>query len=160
MSFTVITQTVNIDTKLWVKSATEQVQLVSLPLINSRETVIFGLSFVDSEGNAYELSASDEFELAIDSTRRHVTDTADLMAYSDDTQVDIAGDWSEINRTAGKISIRVDCSRTLFEDRITESDGVQECWIQVVRTPSGESNHTSMVQDLVNCADNVINRYI
>jgi hypothetical protein len=160
MSFTQVQLTVNPNRKSFIQSASVQSALQTRPILFSRETMVLCLSFVNDDGSVYALESDDEFECAIDSTRRHVTDTSDLMAYSDDTQVDIAGDWADISRANGKISIRVDCSRTLFEDRITESDGVQECWLQVPLTPSGESNATTMVQDLINCADNVINRYI
>ena len=152
--------TVNPLKRQWITSAGDQapLQRSAIPQLYSRETAILALSFVDNEGNAYPLAADDEFELAIDDDRRHVTDTSDLMAYSDDTQVDIAGDWADIDRATGKISIRVDCSRTLFEDRINAE--FEDCWLQVRLTPSGLSNATTMVQDLARCHDNVINRYI
>lgn len=164
MSFTRIEQFVRVPTRTWVSSddINNQAGLVglALPTLYGREIAVVCLKFIDANGDAYALAADDEFELSIDSTRREVTDTSDLMAYGDNTQVDIAGDWADINRTNGKISIRVDCTRQLFDDRITEADGSQECWIQVTLTPNGESNHSTVLQDAVICNDNVINRYI
>lgn len=164
MSFTRIEQFIRIPTRTWVSSddINNQTELtgVALPNLYGREIAIVCLKFIDANGDPYALEADDEFELSIDSTRREVTNTDDLMAYSDNTQVDIPGDWADVNRTAGKISIRVDCTRQLFDDRVTEADGSQECWMQVTLTPNGETNHSTVLQDLTICNDNVINRYI
>jgi hypothetical protein len=129
------------------------------PPFNYNETAILCLSFVKDDGTAYPLEATDEFILSIDSTPRNVTDTADLMAYSDNTQVDIAGDWADISRANGKISIRVDCSRDLFESRITDADGSQDVFIQVVLEPTAQDNYSAAVGDKVIASKNVISKY-
>lgn len=164
MSFSRIEQFVRVPSKTWVSTddTNTQVELsgANLPQLFGREVAVMCLKFINTDGTPYVLAADDEFTLSIDSTRREVTDTNDLMVYSDDTQVDIAGDWADIDRATGKISIRVDCTRQLFDDRITSADGSQQCWIQVTLTPNGETNHSTVLQDSVFCNDNVINRYI
>jgi hypothetical protein len=163
MSFSRIEVTVNPTMKSWIKAADDQVFLTgdNRPTLYSRETNVLCLSFVDNAGAVYPLEADDEFELAIDSTRRNVTDTNDLMAYSDNTQVDIAGDWSDISRANGKISIRVTCDRALFESRLTDlgDDDMQDGYLQIMLMPNGETNATTMVQDIVNTGGNVIGQY-
>ncbi|MFA5659700.1 MAG: hypothetical protein WC900_10520, partial [Oscillospiraceae bacterium] len=48
-----------------------------------------------------------------------------LMAFSDNDQVDISGDWADIDRAEGKISVRVFCNTTEFEDTIGDEESIQ-----------------------------------
>lgn len=82
----------------------------------------------------------------------------DLMAYSDDTQVDIAGDWDDIDRATGKISIRINCLTDSFLRKIAEGDanGQLLTWLQIRRVPNGETEYTTMMQDYCYSYDSVI----
>lgn len=160
MSFNYISLTVLAATKAAVKSATERIPVTELENLYSRETSILRLTVIDSAGVAVALGASDEYELAIDSTRRHVDDNDDLMAYSDNDEFDIAGDWPGSSRANGELAVRVDCSRALFASRITAADGSQECFLQIRVTPDGETNTSTLIQDLLMCNKNVIQQYL
>lgn len=81
----------------------------------------------------------------------------ELMCYSDNDMVDIAGDWDDIDRTAGKVSIRIDATADIFKEKITATSGQQEVKIQIRRYPSGETNPSNMLQDTCYAFDTVIN---
>jgi len=82
----------------------------------------------------------------------------DLMAYSDDTQVDIAGDWADIDRATGKISIRINCLTDSFLRKIAEGDtnGQLLTWLQIRRVPNTETEYTTMMQDYCYSYNSVI----
>lgn len=162
MSFAQIQLTVNMDTKLVVKDTTAvglRQRPTSPPELNYNEINILCVHFVDSAGVNYALEADDEFKFALDSSRRAVTDTDDIMAYSANAVVDVAGDWADISRANGKISIRVDSGRDLFESRITEADGNQRCYGDLVLQPNGSNNWSMCLSDIFVCSKNVISKY-
>jgi hypothetical protein len=82
----------------------------------------------------------------------------DLMAYSDDTQVDIAGDWADIDRATGKISIRINNLTDSFFRKIDEADtnGQLLTWLQIRRVPNGETAYSTMLQDWCYSYESVI----
>jgi hypothetical protein len=160
MSFNYLSLTINMDSKKVVKSATELVPPQDRGQLYYKEVTVLRMTFVDNTGTAVALGASDTYVLALDSSRRHVSDTTDLMAYSDDTLFDVSGDWSGSSRASGELAARVDCGRALFSSRITETDGDQACFFQVRATPNGETNTTTLVQDTLDCWKNVINTFI
>lgn len=115
------------------------------------ETVILCLTFVDDEGNPYAFNSNDTFELAFDSNFDH---TDDLMAYSDNTQVNISGDWASASITGGKISIRLNCLTVAFGTRIGTSISLTS-YFQVNRYISG-SIYPSTILFNVGTAKNVV----
>lgn len=84
--------------------------------------------------------------------------TDELMVYSDDTQVDIGGDWSGIDRANGKLSFRVDCGRYEFLRKLIANglDANNELFVhfEIKRKPNG-LNFWSVV-----CQDNVYTRNV
>jgi hypothetical protein len=72
----------------------------------------------------------------------------ELMAYSDNDEVDVAGDWADIDRATGKISIRLNCLTDSFDRKITASTANDLLsYLQIRRYPAGETQPTTMLQD-------------
>jgi hypothetical protein len=75
-------------------------------------------------------------------------DTSDpLMVFSTTSQIDLAGDWSEISRSDGRISIRYSCRTNAFRDKVGEVAGLQVGYIQINKYVQGEDTPTVMCYD-------------
>ena len=76
-----------------------------------------------------------------------------LMVNANDAQVDIAGDWADIDRATGKVSFRVDCSSIVFLDKLEEEglDANSELLVnfEIKRYLSGEEIPVVLCQDTV-----------
>ena len=71
-----------------------------------------------------------------------------LMFYFGDDAVDIPGDWDDISRIGGKISIRVSCFSDSFSERLINSTGGRErIYIEIRRYPAGETKSSTMLLD-------------
>lgn len=76
-----------------------------------------------------------------------------LMIELDDTAVDIPGDWSEIDRATGKVSFRIDCSSTVFLDKLEEegldNNNQLSVILEIKQYISGETVPVVLCQDIV-----------
>ncbi|OGV50910.1 MAG: hypothetical protein A2X49_05725 [Lentisphaerae bacterium GWF2_52_8] len=115
-----------------------------LPSFYYGEKLVLCVSFVDSSLAPSPLNESDLFELSLDSNFAHDDDP--LMAYSDDTKIDIAGDWDDISRANGKISIRMDCLTTGFSQKLGSSEQV-EAWFEIKRYIQGDSSPSVLLHN-------------
>jgi len=115
------------------------------------------VSFVDADLAAYPLNDSDSFECSLDSDFVHSVDgeTDPLMASSDSSMVDLDGDWSEISRASGKISIRINCNTTGFSSKIGSSSSI-DGWLEIKRTVQGSEHSSVLLQSKAVCR-NVVN---
>jgi hypothetical protein len=80
----------------------------------------------------------------------------ELMFYSGNEQVDIAGDWDETDRSAGKISIRIDATADSFKEKINSLIS-EDAYFEIRRYPSGESTPSIICHDLLTVENSVIN---
>jgi len=81
----------------------------------------------------------------------------ELMAFSDDDEVDVAGDWASIDRATGKISIRLNCLTDSFSRKIAAITANELLsYLQIRRYPDGETQPTTMLQDWCYTAKSVI----
>lgn len=81
----------------------------------------------------------------------------ELMFYSGNDQVDVAGDWIDIDRAAGKVSIRVDATGDRFKEKITSSTGSQEIYVEIRRYVAGSATPSLMYGDRAFAQNTVIN---
>jgi hypothetical protein len=114
-----------------------------------------------SESVSYTaFDGTDTFTVSVTLTYTYLTgDTIkvddELMAYSDNDEVDIAGDWADINRSQGKISIRVNCLTDSFLNKVDTADDILT-YLQIRRVPNGETAYTTMLQDTCRSFDAVV----
>ena len=94
----------------------------SMPSLYYGETAILCISFLDSGLNIYPLAGSDTFELAADNDFVHGSDP--LMIYSGNDMVDIPGDWNNISRESGRISVRVNCMTDGFATKLGAAESI------------------------------------
>ena len=120
----------------------------NLPSLCYGETVILCVSFVDSNLSPCLFNSDDQFEFSMDKDFVHEINGEDdpLMAYSANSQVDILGDWTDIDRTQGKISIRVDCLTTGFAEKIGSSEQIN-IWIEIKRYIAGSSAMSEILRN-------------
>lgn len=123
-----------------------------LPQIYNGETVVLCVNCIDSTGQPVPLNAADTFEAAIDTNYLH---TDELMAYSAADQVDISGDWDQIDRTAGRISIRIDAATTGFAEKIGTAATVSAL-LEIKRYVSGGTGFSVICQDTVIARNTVL----
>ena len=85
--------------------------------------------------------------------------TDNLMFFFDDDDVDIAGDWADIDRATGKISIRINCGSDSFAEKLADSglDKV-EINIEIRKYASGESVPSTMLLDYAYALATVVDR--
>lgn len=132
---------------------------IGIPVFNAGSEVVLCCNLLRPNGAAYPLAAGDEFVCGIDLVKQDKTDTSDLMAYADDTAVDIAGDWSAINRSYGMISIRLSCDDDNFWDRIPTDEGKITAYLHIRMTPSGESNSTTILFAKIVASTSVLSKF-
>ena len=77
-----------------------------------------------------------------------------LMAYVDETGVNVSGDWAGVaDKTAGKISFRLDCRRYEFLRKILtgtlNNNDELTVQIEIKRYPDGETSPTVLCQDTI-----------
>ncbi len=94
----------------------------SMPSLYYGETAVLCISFLDGGLNIYPLAGSDTFELAADNDFVHGSDP--LMIYSGNDMVDIPGDWNNISRESGRISVRVNCMTDGFATKLGASESI------------------------------------
>jgi len=67
----------------------------------------------------------------------------EMMFYSDNTKVDIAGDWDEIDRDLGRISIRVSGRSDMFSEKFDENKttgtNLAQIWLEIRRYTAGST---------------------
>ncbi len=71
----------------------------------------------------------------------------ELMLYAGNGAVDIPGDWSEIDRAAGKISVRVSAIADAFSAKLDSSTGEAKLKMELRRYPAGSSSPSCMYRD-------------
>lgn len=127
-----------------------------LPSFRYGESVVLCLSFVDSDLEAAPFDPSDTFECSVDSDYVHTVSGEEdpLMAYSDNSMVDVPGDWSETSRAGGKISMRLNCLTTGFLAKIASSESL-DCILEVKHFFEG-SVHSSVILQTKAVAKNVV----
>jgi hypothetical protein len=82
-----------------------------------------------------------------------------LMFYFDNDDVDIAGDWADIDRAQGKISIRISTLSDAFSEKLADSTtGREEIDMEIRRYPVGESTPSTMLLDYAYAQATVVNR--
>jgi hypothetical protein len=157
MSYSLQLLTVNVNTRRIVRDAASLLEIAydDQPRFYVDETTVLGMSFVDKDGAAIVFDAGDTFELAIDDGLS-VRATNNVMAYSDNAMFDIAGQWADIDRATGKISVQVDCDRALFASRTDDADGDNNAWLQIRLIPNGETAGSTICLDRCRCIDAVI----
>lgn len=80
-----------------------------------------------------------------------------LMFVFDDDDVDIAGDWDDIDRATGKISIRISCNDDSFSDKLADyTSGRAQINLQVRRYPDGETEPSTILLDYCYAQDTVL----
>lgn len=79
-----------------------------------------------------------------------------LMAYANDDNVDIAGDWADINRAKGKISIRLQCLEA-FWTKIGDSQTLA-AFLGIKKWSTGISTPSQMLNDDA-WAENPVKKY-
>jgi hypothetical protein len=80
------------------------------------------------------------------------------MAYSDDSDVDVAGDWSLISRANGRISIRLGCNDDNFWDR-APATGSGYGYLHIRMTPTGETNSTTVLLARIVVISSVMSKF-
>lgn len=135
MSFRKIACYVNAQTGQIVNSRGGSIDDATKPTLFLSESIVFCLSFMDDNGDAYPLSSSDSFELAVDQDFDHA-ESSPLIILAGNDKVDISGDWSSIDRAAGKISFRVNCNTSEFASKLGTSES-QVCYIEIKKFSSG-----------------------
>lgn len=104
------------------------------PQFHYGDKVVLCVSFVDNDGEAVALGVADSFEASLDTNFLH---TDELMAYSANSQVDISGDWADIDRATGKISIRLDCETTGFAAKLSATQNIAP-YLEIKRYVDGD----------------------
>lgn len=118
----------------------------AIPVLFYNEIAILCLSFVNNSLAPYPVSESDIFEFSGDSNFIH---SDGLAVFSENDQVDIAGDWSGesgINRSLGRISVRVNTLTVPFSQKYPSK---KDLYIQLDRYPAGSSIPSKMLQDKI-----------
>lgn len=121
-----------------------------IPSVYNGETVVFCVSFVNSNGVAVPLSEDDRFELSIDCNFIHDSDP--LMAYSKDVNMD--SDWNEAELENGKISIRVTCATCAFNDKLNNNEKINS-WLEIKKYSGASAEASVMLLNIIT-AKNVI----
>lgn len=70
-----------------------------------------------------------------------------VMSYAPNTSVDVPGDWTEISRSGGKISVRTDCTSSTFFDKLDPTKTREQGYIEIDRIPSGQTKPSMMLFD-------------
>ncbi len=99
------------------------------------ETVIFCITFFDSEDVPSFFGKNDAFELAGDNDFDH---SSSLLLYAGPETVNVEGDWDEADPAAGKISIRVNSMTEALAEKLNGLDCL-DVRLQVYRTITGKT---------------------
>ncbi len=110
-----------------------------LPFLVMGESVIFCLTFINPDGTSAVFGSTDVFELSGDSDYQHGDDP--LMLYADQTAVNIAGDWDQANPAEGRISIRVNCNTSGFQQKLGSAESIN-IHLEVRRSTAGNSERS------------------
>lgn len=121
-----------------------------IPAVYNGETVVFCIGFIDSEGKSVAIPESDIFELSIDCNFAHDSDP--LMAYSRIVNED--ADWDQADYEEGKISIRVTCATSSFNEKLASAERIS-AWLEIKKI-AGVSGKTSVMLLTPVIARNVI----
>jgi hypothetical protein len=105
------------------------------------------IGYTDYADGAFTVSATLGATYPVGSTLQ-VED--ELMVYSSNALVDVAGDWASINRSTGRISVRLNCNTESFERKIAAAaaSGDMPAYLQLRRTPGGETDYSVLLQDI------------
>lgn len=140
MDYRRITATVNAETGKFCTAdePTGQVSPANYPRVMLGETVIFCLSFIDSNGDPYPFGASDVFTGGCDSDFDHDTD---LIASASAGSFNVAGDWTAdatADPTDGEISMRMAFTSQEAIDKLGSSEYIQP-YLQINRYKNGSA---------------------
>lgn len=71
------------------------------------------------------------------------------IASSDNSMVNISGDWDDADIAAGKISVRVYFNTVPYRDRVGNNEEISDCKLELVKYNSG--NPSRLIQDGITC---------
>ena len=81
-----------------------------------------------------------------------------LMFYFDNDDIDIAGDWSDINRSEGKISIRITTLTDAFAEKLESAlNGHKTIYLEIRRYGAGETTPATILLDTCYAQASVVN---
>ena len=92
-----------------------------LPELVLGEQVIFCLSILQNDGAPVPFSGQEVFELAGD---RDYDPETGLMLYAGPEQMNLPGDWDEVDPEQGRISLRVNCNTEGFAVKLGAEESV------------------------------------
>lgn len=124
-----------------------------------REKRVLCLTFADDAGAAVAFPGDATFDFSVDNARSAKAE-ANLMAFTDNANINDTGDWADADPTAGKIGILVDCNTANFEAGLDPIDGEADIWCQLRMFPSGETNPCTLLMDSGFAFSNVIGKYV
>lgn len=150
MAFKKLFYYINAETGKFTNSLGAEIDSASKPQLFLDEKVILCLTFLKNDGTAYIFDVAETFELAVDTD---FDETTSLMVFSDETAVNVSGDWSEADKTAGKISIRALCNTEEFDSKVGTSSSLAT-YIEIKKFVLGDES--VILQDNCTCR-NLIN---
>jgi len=89
----------------------------------------------------------------VDSDRLVVED--ELMFYSGNDVVDVSGDWDDVDRAVGKVSIQIDATSDIFREKLAGAK-YKAIYIEIRRYPVGQTVPSKMYQDTGMAVNTVI----
>ncbi len=110
-----------------------------LPFLVMGESVIFCLTFVNLDGTPLVFGSTDVFELSGDNDYQHGDDP--LMLYADQSGVNLPGDWDQADPAQGRISIRVNCNTTGFQQKLAAAESIT-IHLEVRRSTAGNAERS------------------
>jgi len=159
MSYTRVEITVSSNSRTIVDIETGvALALSQRPSFHYGEILVLCVSFIDANLAPYALDSGDTFECSLDSDFVHFLGSPSvsdpLMAYAGNDAIDIAGDWDDIDRAQGKISIRLDCLTSGYLAKAGAKQ-VIPAYLEIRRFPVGTGRSTGMLLDTVEAYNSV-----
>ena len=142
---------VNVDTGRFINDLGGELTVAESPSVYFGEHVIFCVHFVNSSLDPVPFQVTDALTTAIDNNFLH---TDSLMVYSDNSYVNMPGDWDMADRTQGRMSIRINCHTDGYEQKIGTSSVIIG-YAEIHKVTSGVMS--VLLQDQMNC-HNVIDK--
>jgi len=99
-----------------------------------RTETILRIHLVQDDGSYFQPESGGTWVFAIDDTFGESPDPV----YSDDTQFNIAGDWSQLDVNGGKITTRVNCSSTALAAKLGANEWIS-MWAELWYTAPGQT---------------------
>lgn len=94
------------------------------------------------------LTPTSVFTASIDSDFDHSTD---LMCKTEDSGINVAGDWTDVNVGQGRLSIRLDADNTGYQTKISTLSEKTNCTFELLEFEAGSGDLVSATQIPYRC---------